>query len=54
MIAKKIRCLIVDDEPPAIEVLKQYILSTPSLEDYRRNATMRWPHTNFCRGKKWT
>lgn len=28
----KIRCLIVDDEPPAIEVLKAHISATPLLE----------------------
>jgi DNA-binding LytR/AlgR family response regulator len=28
----KIRCLIVDDEPPAIEVLKSHISATPLLE----------------------
>jgi DNA-binding LytR/AlgR family response regulator len=28
----KIRCLIVDDEPPAIEVLKTHISATPMLE----------------------
>ena len=29
---KKIRCLAVDDEPPALDVLKKYILSVQSLE----------------------
>jgi DNA-binding LytR/AlgR family response regulator len=29
---KKIRCLAVDDEPPALEVLKKYIVSIHSLE----------------------
>lgn len=29
---KKITCLLVDDEPPALEVLKNYISSVPSLE----------------------
>ena len=29
---KKINCLIVDDEPPALEVLKKYIESIPSLQ----------------------
>src|SRR5689334_1741535 len=28
----KLRCLIVDDEPPAIEVLKAHISATPLLE----------------------
>jgi DNA-binding LytR/AlgR family response regulator len=28
----KVRCLIVDDEPPAIELLKKYITSVPELE----------------------
>ena len=28
----KARCLIIDDEPPALEVLKSYIQETPSLE----------------------
>src|SRR5688572_6891743 len=28
----KLRCLIVDDEPPAIEVLRSHISSTPLLE----------------------
>jgi DNA-binding LytR/AlgR family response regulator len=28
----KLRCLIVDDEPPAIEVLRSYITSIPMLE----------------------
>ncbi|HWA36205.1 MAG TPA: LytTR family DNA-binding domain-containing protein [Cyclobacteriaceae bacterium] len=32
MSPKKIRCLIVDDEPLAIEVLRQYIVSTPQFE----------------------
>src|SRR5580765_1701175 len=29
---KKINCLIVDDEPPALDVLKKYIESIPSLQ----------------------
>jgi DNA-binding LytR/AlgR family response regulator len=29
---KKINCLVVDDEPPALDVLKKYIESIPSLE----------------------
>lgn len=29
---KKIRCLVVDDEPPAQDVLKKYVLSVQSLE----------------------
>jgi DNA-binding LytR/AlgR family response regulator len=29
---KKIRCLIVDDEPPALDLLEGYILNTPFLE----------------------
>jgi DNA-binding LytR/AlgR family response regulator len=29
---KKISCLVVDDEPPALEVLKKYIALIPSLE----------------------
>ncbi len=29
---KKISCLIVDDEPPALDVLKKYIESIPSLQ----------------------
>src|SRR5690349_7967609 len=29
---KKINCLAVDDEPPALEVLKNYISSVPTLE----------------------
>ena len=29
---KKIRCLLVDDEPPALDVLKSYIASVSSLE----------------------
>ncbi len=32
MTPKKVRCLVVDDEPLAIEVLRQYILSTPHFE----------------------
>jgi DNA-binding LytR/AlgR family response regulator len=28
----KMKCLLVDDEPPAIEVLRRYIETTPSLE----------------------
>lgn len=28
----KIRCLIVDDEPPALDVLRSYIANTPMLE----------------------
>lgn len=32
MIDKKIICLAVDDEPPALEVLKKYIGSVPGLE----------------------
>ncbi len=28
----KMKCLLVDDEPPAIEVLRRYIDATPSLE----------------------
>lgn len=30
--AQKIRCLVVDDEPPAREIMKQYIADTPMLE----------------------
>lgn len=30
--AESIRCLLVDDEPPATEILKRYIDSVPSLE----------------------
>lgn len=30
--SKKINCLIVDDEPPALDILKKYIESIPSLE----------------------
>lgn len=30
--SKKINCLIVDDEPPALDVLKKYIESIPSLQ----------------------
>ncbi len=30
--ARKIRCLIVDDEPPAREIIKQYIADTPMLQ----------------------
>lgn len=30
--AKKIICLAVDDEPPALDVLRKYILAVPSLE----------------------
>ena len=29
---KTIKCLVVDDEPPALEVLKKYIANTPFLE----------------------
>jgi response regulator of citrate/malate metabolism len=29
---KKIICLAVDDEPPALEVLKKYITSVPNLQ----------------------
>ena len=29
---EKINCLAVDDEPPALEVLKKYIANVPSLE----------------------
>ncbi len=32
MNSRKIRCLIVDDEPLAIEVLRQYVVSTPHFE----------------------
>lgn len=32
MIEKKILCLAVDDEPPALEVLKKYIASVPALQ----------------------
>ena len=32
MSTKSIKCLIVDDEPLAIEILRQYILSTPHFE----------------------
>jgi DNA-binding LytR/AlgR family response regulator len=32
MSSVKIKCLLVDDEPPALEVLKTYIQSVPSLE----------------------
>ncbi|HEY0900135.1 MAG TPA: LytTR family DNA-binding domain-containing protein [Sphingobacteriaceae bacterium] len=28
----KVRCLIVDDEPPAIDLLKKYVTSVPELE----------------------
>ena len=28
----KFRCLLVDDEPPAVEILRSYIASTPLLE----------------------
>lgn len=28
----KLKCLLVDDEPPAIEILKQYVSAVPSLE----------------------
>ena len=30
--AQKIRCLVVDDEPPAREIIKQYIADTPMLQ----------------------
>ncbi len=29
---KKLRCLLVDDEPPALEILRSYVESTPMLE----------------------
>jgi DNA-binding LytR/AlgR family response regulator len=29
---KKLRCLLVDDEPPALDVLRSYVESTPMLE----------------------
>jgi DNA-binding LytR/AlgR family response regulator len=32
LINKKINCLVVDDEPPALDVLKKYIESVPSLQ----------------------
>ena len=32
MIDKKIICLAVDDEPPALEVLKKYISAVPNLQ----------------------
>ena len=32
MLDKKISCLAVDDEPPALDVLKKYISSVQSLE----------------------
>ena len=32
MLTNKIKCLIVDDEPPALEVLKKHIALVPSLE----------------------
>src|SRR5687767_8456523 len=28
---KKLNCLLVDDEPPALEILRTYIASTPTL-----------------------
>ena len=31
-VSKKIYCLAVDDEPPALDVLKKYISAVPSLE----------------------
>ncbi len=30
--AQKIRCLVIDDEPPAREIIKQYITDTPMLQ----------------------
>jgi len=32
MLTHKIKCLLVDDEPPALEVLKSHIQSVPALE----------------------
>ena len=32
LVSKKIYCLAVDDEPPALDVLKKYISAVPSLE----------------------
>jgi len=29
---QKIRCLLVDDEPPALEILRTYIATLPTLE----------------------
>src|SRR3990170_1684193 len=29
---RKIRCLLVDDEPPALEILRTYVATLPSLE----------------------